>query len=556
MRIATRVPDPAAVTLERIVADEASVTLVVRARRARVPCPCCESVATRIHSRYTRRLGDLPWQGLAVRLVLRTRRWFCDNPHCARRIFTERLPTVVAPHGQRTQRLATIIRLFGVAVGGAPGARLLRELGIVVSGDTLRRAVGAAALPATAPTRVLGVDDWSLRRGHTYGTILVDLEAHRPVDLLPDRSATSLAAWLAAHPGVEIICRDRGGAYAEGARQGAPLAVQVADRWHLLANLGELLERLVLRHHAALRQVRLLDPPAAAAPPPPPSLTGTGPADAGAPGGKISRAEHERHQRDARREARYREIHALHHQGLSLRAVARHVGISKTTVRKYLAAPDCPHPGRRPTRRRLIAPFLPDLRDRWAGGERRVPTLWADLRGRGFTGSWRRVREVTATWRGEERAAHLAQRGIVPPVAPPPASVGRRCAPRRVATWLGRPAEALTPAQQTYLAALLVACPELGAVRVLALEFARLIRARDATGLDPWLTGAAASPLAAVREFALGIRRDYAAVRAALEQPWSSGQVEGQVNRLKLVKRSMYGRASFALLRQRFLLTG
>ncbi len=556
MRIVTRVPDPVAVTLERIVADEVSVTLVVRAHRARVPCPCCEHIATRVHSRYTRQLADLPWQGLAVRLLLRTRRWFCDNPHCARRIFTERLPTVVAAHGQRTRRLATIIRLFGVAVGGAPGARLLRELGIAVSGDTLRRAVGAAALPTTAPTRVLGVDDWSLRRGHTYGTILVDLEAHRPVDLLPDRSAASLAAWLAAHPGVEMICRDRGGAYADGARQGAPTAVQVADRWHLLANLGELLERLVLRHHAALRQVRLIDPPAEpdAQPPSPP---GTSAAGAGEPDEVASRAERERRQRDARREARYQEIHMLHHQGLSIRAVARHVGISKTTVRKYLAAPDCPHPGHRPTRRRLIAPFVPYLRERWDADERQVPVLWAAIRRRGFTGSWRRVREVTAAWRREEREALRARRGAVTPVAPRPASpVGKRCSPRRVATWLGRPAAALTPAQQTYLTALLVACPELDAVRALALEFARLVRARDATGLDPWLVTAEASPLAAVREFVLGIRRDYAAVRAALEHAWSSGQVEGQVNRLKLVKRSMYGRASFALLRRRFLLTG
>jgi len=167
MRITTRVPDPAAVTLERIAADATSVTLVVRAHRARVPCPCCGHSATRVHSRYTRRLGDLPWQGLAVRIHLPTRRWFCDNPPCVRRIFTERLPLVVAWYGQRTQRLATIIRLFGVAVGGAPGARLLHELGSAVSGDTLRRAVGAATLPTTASPRVLGVDAWRLRRGHT-----------------------------------------------------------------------------------------------------------------------------------------------------------------------------------------------------------------------------------------------------------------------------------------------------------------------------------------------------------------------------------------------------
>lgn len=348
---------------------------------------------------------------------------------------------------------------------------------------------------------------------------------------------------------MEIICRDRGGAYAEGARQGAPAAVQVADRWHLLANLGALLERLLLRHHAALRQVPFGDPP--------PSPGGASAAGAGTPDGAPSRAERERRQRDTRREARYRAIHALRQHNLSIRAIARRLGSSKTTVRTYLAAPDCPHPGRRPHRQRLIAPFLAPLRERWDAGERHVPTLWAALQGRGFTGSWRRVREVTATGRREERGARLARRGIAPPVAPCPAPpVGKRCAPRRVAAWLSRPAGELTPAQQSYLAALVAVCPELDAVQVRARDFAALIRARDATGLDPWLTSAEASPLAAVREFALGIRRDDAAVRAALAHARRSGQVEGQVNRLKLVKRSRYGRASFARLRRRFLLTG
>jgi len=187
-----------------------------------------------------------------VCLRLRTRRWCCDNPRCARRIFTERLPTIALPHAQRTRRLATIVLVFGVAVGGAPGARLLAELGIGVSGDTLRRTVGTAALPDAVTPRVLGVDDWSLKKGRTDGTILVDLEAHRPVDPLPDRAATSVAAWLQAHPGAEIICRERGGASAEGATQGAPDAVQVADRWHRFANLGDMLARLLLRHRPRL----------------------------------------------------------------------------------------------------------------------------------------------------------------------------------------------------------------------------------------------------------------------------------------------------------------
>lgn len=555
MRTASLVPDPAVVTLVEIVADDMGVTLVLRARRPTACCPLCDHPATRVHSWYTRQLGDVPWQGLAVCLRLRTRRWFCDQPGCARRIFAERLPTIALPHAQRTPRLATIVLVFGVAVGGAPGARLLAELGIAVSGDTLLRAVSAAALPAAAPPRVLGVDDWSLRKGHTYGTILVDLEAHRPVDLLPDRSAASLEAWLKDRPGVEIICRDRGGAYADGAAQGAPGAVQVADRWHLFANLGDMLERLLTRHHAALGQVRLVaaTPPvspaaiAAASPPPTPAAS----ARAAEP---PTRAARERERSAARREARHAEIHALHRQGLSRRAVARQLGLNRRTVQKYLAAPRCPHPGPRPHRRRAIATYLPYLRERWEAGERRVAVLWGEIRERGFPGAAPRVREALAPWRRDERAARRAATDAALPTAPPPPPTGKRCTPRQVAAWLVRPSDDLKPAQHAYLEALVARCPAIGTARALAQDFARLLRTHDKTGLETWLVAAEACAEAEVRAFAVGIRRDQAAVQAALDHEWSSGQVEGQVNRLKLVKRQAYGRAGFALLRRRYLL--
>jgi len=414
--------------------------------------------------------------------------------------------------------------------------------------------VGTAALPDVGTPRVLGVDDWSLKKGRTYGTILVDLEAHRPVDLLPDRSAASLEAWLQAHPGAEIICRDRGGAYADGARQGAPDAVQVADRWHLFANLGDMLERLLARHHAALGQVRLApvaSPASAAAITPEPG--GHTPAACPPAPQPPTRAARERERRDARREARYAEIHALHRQGLGIRAVARHLGINKRTVQKYLAAPRCPHPGPRPNRRPAIALYLPYLRERWDAGERRVDPLWAEIRARGFPGAAPRVREALAPWRREERAVRQTATGMAAP-PPPPRPVGKRCVPRQVAAWLVRPPEDLKAAQQTYLDALVALCPALDAVRALARRFARLLRERDATGLEAWLLAAESCDEAEVREFAAGIRRDQAAVQAALDHAWSSGQVEGQVNRLKLVKRQAYGRAGFPLLRRRYLL--
>lgn len=550
MRSATLVPDPAVLTVEQIVPEAATITLVARTTRPIVCCPDCGHPTDRVHSWYTRELTDLPWQGLAVRLHLHTRRWFCDDPDCTCHIFTERLPTVAMPHGRRTTRLATIVLVFGVAVGGVPGARLLDELGIVVSGDTLRRAVRNLDFPVAAMPRVLGVDDWSLRKGRTYGTILVDLERHCPIDLLPDAQAATFAAWLQAHPGVEIICRDRGGAYADGARQGAPDAIQIADRWHLLANLGDLLERLLVRQHAALQQVRL-DPPDAA--PNQPGRIGRVDADPGpAPADLLSHKEADRQQRVARREARYQAIHALQQHGYGIRAIARQLGIHPATVRKNLAAARCPHPGPRPHRRRRITPFVPYLRERWEAGERQTKVLWAEIREQGFIGSWKRVQEVVAPWRQAEYAAQhdVAGQGGASPLPRPTRRQGKRCAPRQVAAWLVRSPEELHPAQQ-YLAALGERWPELAEVQRLAADFAHIVRTRAATELTPWLATAEHSDITEFREFAASIRRDEAAVQAALDFPWSSGQVEGQVNRLKLIKRSMYGRAGFDLLRRR-----
>ena len=199
MTVPTLVPDCAGVELVELEADKAGITMVVRACRPTVCCPDCGTTATRVHSWYQRRLGDLPWQGLPVTVRLHTRRWCCDAPGCPRRIFTERFPVLVPPYGRWTARLETLLTALAFALGGRPGARFLAALGPMVSHDTLIKLIRRADLPPAPTPRVLGVDDWSYRRGQVFGTILVDLERHCPVDVLPDRTAATLATWLHIH---------------------------------------------------------------------------------------------------------------------------------------------------------------------------------------------------------------------------------------------------------------------------------------------------------------------------------------------------------------------
>lgn len=229
------------------------IIVLATIRPAPTLCPVCRMPSRRRHGHVERTLADLPWQGRPVRLRVRLRRLACRNPACPRRTFSERLPDVARPHARRSERLREVQRHLGLALGGAPAARLAQRLAMPASADTLTRLARAAPLPSHAAPRVIGLDEWAWRRGRRYGTMIVDLERNKVLDLLPDRDAGSVAGWLRRHPGVEIVARDRADVFAEGARAGAPGAIHVADRWHLLRNLSVALQSVVAGHHAAIR---------------------------------------------------------------------------------------------------------------------------------------------------------------------------------------------------------------------------------------------------------------------------------------------------------------
>lgn len=240
--------------LERVSSEPDRITIIVKIKSNQALCPQCHSPSAYLHSRYVRRLADLPWLGVAVRLEVHARRLYCRHVGCPQRIFCERIPTFVAPYARRTLRLNEALRLIGLAVGGEAGSRLAIALGMNVSPDTIIQRIRQIQLSTPPTPKVIGVDDWAKHKGQSYGTILVDLERRSTIDLLPDWEASSLATWLKQNPGVEFISRDCAGAYADGVRQGVPSAVQIADRWHLSSNMTDAVERFLNTKHSCLRQ--------------------------------------------------------------------------------------------------------------------------------------------------------------------------------------------------------------------------------------------------------------------------------------------------------------
>lgn len=544
-------------------------------------CPQCQTPSQRIHGTYGRTLADLPCAGRRVILALTVRKFVCGRMTCPCRIFSERLPKLTQPYARMTNRLSAALQALGLATSGEAGARVSEQLGMPVTAPQLIRSLRRVIVPPFSTVRVVGIDDWCWKKGQTYGTILVDLERRKPIEVLADRQAETVEAWLRLHPEIEIVSRDRGGEYAAAARHGAPQAQQIADRFHLLLNLREKLKEFLARkqkllpyHEAntsdaipnkARGVLSVLSPsPSSDAEQGAKSFRKMSPHLRASPSGVTPLPPEEMPAQVSRsnRYARYEVVHTLHQQALSEREIARRLKLSRHTVHRYLTAKTFPERSRPPYRGSILDPYKPYILERWQAGCWNGTQLYEEVRMRGYTGSDSLFRLFIGQLRkqhqraGTSTALALDASGSqvkIPPDSNPAPSPKRRMSPAS-ASWLCVSApDKLDEKQRQQVESMRAAHSDLDAAYQLSQAFVTMLAEHRDQDLDGWLAQAKQSNIRELKSFARGIRRDYAAVRAAFTSEWSNGQTEAQVNCLKLQKRLMFGRANFDLLRLRVL---
>ncbi len=523
-------PLPAGLEIATIETVDDLLVVHVVSTKVRTYCPLCFCLANRRHSRYTRVVADLPCAGFRVQLRLHMRKFFCDNADCSRKIFTERVPAFVEPWAQSTVRLRQALQALGTATCGEMGTRLAAHLGIQTSPTTiLRRIMALSSAPVEAVSH-LGIDDFALRRRRNYGTVLVDLQRHQVIDLLPDRKAETAKAWIRAHPEIKLVSRDRAGDYATAARQGAPQAVQTADRFHLVKNLAEAVEKALVHCRAELQKGPKAKSVAKAEVPEEPLLSLLT-----SDGQSYSAHQTERYER-------YQHVMTLHKQGMKVKEIAKRVGLGTRTVQRWLTSNEYPetqyHTRRHRSRFDTYAAYV---QQRWDGGCHNIQQIWREIKAQGYPHSDRALR------------AHLEPlRGRVKTDFPAASSLDRFSA--KAATWLFiRPIKDLDEKEQQELAAIRQASQTAETIYQLVQGFLQIVRTRRGEHLDSWMSTVRACHIRELNSFVSGLERDKAAVLAGLTLPYSNGQTEGHITKLKLIKRMMYGRAGFPLLRQRVL---
>src|SRR5256714_2542864 len=571
-------PLPEGMVIGQVEITAAQLTVEVISTQPFARCPTCGSSSDHVHCQYQRTVYDVPCGGRSVVLQLRVRKFACWTATCPRKVFAERLPELVQPWARVNNRLLEEVKALGLAASAEVSERLAPRLGMQVKASTLLRYLRAIPSPPDASVRVLGIDDFAIRRGDSYGTILVNLETGRPLDLLPDRTADAVLPWLASHQEIEVVSRDRASAYADAAKRALPHATQVADRYHLVQNLREHLQRFLDRKRTCLPEIEDIPLKAVST-----SNLGRGGALNEQTGSSqaertdqpqeqiqlelphtlmgqemelasLTYAERKKKISRDKRSARYEHLLALHRAGMGQRAIARELQMSRRIVQRFLTSEGFPErapgSGERAPGKSKLDPYLAYLHERWNAGAHSGSRLFAEIKERGYTGSESLLRHVLGEWRTE--LPPKPRKGPARKLRLAPKPRKRRLSSRGASFLMILPPSKRTQAQQHQVEQMTLN-EDLRTVYLLSQEFVTMLKDRQAEALNSWLTRAKACRVTELTSFANGIRRDYAAVRAAFSSEWSNGTTEGHVNRLKFLKRQMFGRAHLDLLRVKVL---
>ncbi len=506
------------------------ITLHLHGKRKTAQCPECFKRSDSVHSCRRRRIQHLPCSGQTLWLVFSVRHWYCRNPACSRKIFAESLAPFAGSHQQSSQALQNLQRQLGLIAGGEAGKRAATAAGLRCSADTLLRRVINTPETKQSGAPHVGIDEWAWHRGHCCGMLIVNLDTHRPLVLLPGRDQRTLATWFRKYPEIQVVSRDRSGVYATAAREGAPQARQVADRWHLLKNIGDEPERMMYRHMPLIRLVvREL------------SLKKSPEPEISVPVASLRRLERLKQHIRKKRHQRWTEVMALHNKGCSFREISRITGLSRVTVSRWVGSGTFPEMSTRPPKRGLLDPWREWLKEQRECGNYNSGRIWREMVVRGVTGSETIVRDAVAKWR----------KGWIPPVT----TAARLPSVSRVSRWL-MPWRIIRGEENYASRFISLMCekePELKIAQQLVLEFYRILKTQNKSQLSSLFTRVHESGSAELRCVAAGMEADAAAICEAISSRWSTGVVEGHVNRLKVLIRQMYGRAGLELLRRRVM---
>lgn len=501
------------------------VNINVESKQKCSRCPGCRVKSVRIHSYYLRRIRDLPILGNETWITLRARKFYCTNDSCLRKVFAERFDEHFESNKTMTCRLRDKLLKVALLMGGNGGERICRITQMPVSSSTLIRAIHNQPPADIEAPKVLGIDDWSYKKRLRYGTVIVDMERRKIIDLLPDREAATVENWLKSHPGVEIVSRDRFINYANGIRQASTGIIQVADRWHLLKNMGDAIEKMLVRNQHRLKEARDREIDQ--------SRKNYEDAEEAAKAALNSSKEGKLQQKFSR-------MKVLLAQGLSIRKISKDVGMHRGTIRKWRDYNVLPK--KRCAVRSKIFIYEDTVRqlvDKNPNIE--VKEIWRVIKSMGYTGKQTAAYDHIGRIKGRKKREYTPK---VPNVF---------WLPSKVSMLLYNHPDKLSCKESELVKYLCNSSAEVQSAATLARSFRVMMENRQGDELQSWVDQAIRSGVRELKSFAKGLLTDFDAVQNAMHYPWSNGQVEGQVNKLKTIKRQMYGRASFSLLRKRLI---